>query len=809
MIRAPNLLPRLTAAAFSLLAAAVQAQLVDDVELRRVGNDAVVQVRFVTPVQYLRTLAAGSGDLGQVYYDVLPTPDTINFVTSERRVPAGVSPPLLVLTDEAAGGAERSRKLVLRFTGNTPFVARAGQGNRSIEIVLRGRGAAVDSAARPGGASGRPPGAPIRDGAFAIVLQRSDSQGAAVAPSVPAVVQDYPVSVRSRVLEGKTVYETVVSGIASLPEAQAILGSLRARFPQAAIDEAPLPAKPAATAAPSALPADAQARAQALMAQARQAMELADYTLAIAKLDEVLAMPPNAASQEAQELIANARWRQGDPQRARAEFELYLKAYPEGPGAQRAREALLTLAPPAPPSQEAAARAAVTTTLNGSVSSFYYGGQSKVRTQEFQDSPLSGLPQLVSDASLSGTDQKQLLSSVDMNWRRKDTDTDLRLVLRDTYSADLLRSDKSKNKLSALYVDYRRQSTGLSVRAGRQSPLGAGVMGRFDGVQVGLRLAPKWRVNAVAGEPSDSLLSSKRYFYGASVDADALTSNIGGSLYVIEQRIDGEIDRRAVGSELRFQQGGLSASSILDYDLVLHGINIASVQGTWQSADNTVVNMLYDRRATPMLMLGNSLFFQNPVLAVQATRIQELLASQSLSLLRQQVRDTTAYSTQAMLGVTRPLSAKWQVGGDVRLTNIGDLLPVADILPNGQPGTGNIWSVGAQLIGSNLYSPRDTHVLVLNQIKAPTYNGTLLQYNNSSTLNKAWQLEPSVRYYRQTETNSTRTRRWAPGLRVTYRPTPKLSVESEVSVEFSDVSGPTRTENSRRTFYYTGLRYDL
>ena len=54
-------------------------------------------------------------------------------------------------------------------------------------------------------------------------------------------------------------------------------------------------------------------------------------------------------------------------------------------------------------------------------------------------------------------------------------------------------------------------------------------------------------------------------------------------------------------------------------------------------------------------------------------------------------------------------------------------------------------------------------MLVLNQIKAPAYNGTLLQYNNSSTLNKAWQLEPSVRYYRQAESNSTRTRRWAPG----------------------------------------------
>ena len=265
----------------------------------------------------------------------------------------------------------------------------------------------------------------------------------------------------------------------------------------------------------------------------------------------------------------------------------------------------------------------------------------------------------------------------------------------------------------------------------------------------------------------------------------------------------------ALGTELRFQNGTLSASGILDYDLALRGLNIASVQGTWQLPDSTVVNMLYDRRATPMLMLGNSLFFQNPALTVQASRLQDLLASQSLALLRQQVRDVTAYSTQAMLGVTNPVSEKWQVGGDVRLTNIGELLPVADILPNGQPGTGNVWSVGGQLIGSNLYSARDTHVLVLNLLKAPTYKGTLMSYNNSSALSTGWQLEPSLRYFRQVDSDSTRTRRWAPGLRVTYRPTPKLALESELSMEFSDIQGPTRTESSRRTFYYLGLRYDL
>jgi hypothetical protein len=46
-----NSLPRLAAVAWALLVAGAQAQLVDDVDLRRVGDDAVLQVRFDAPVQ--------------------------------------------------------------------------------------------------------------------------------------------------------------------------------------------------------------------------------------------------------------------------------------------------------------------------------------------------------------------------------------------------------------------------------------------------------------------------------------------------------------------------------------------------------------------------------------------------------------------------------------------------------------------------------------------------------------------------------------------------------------------------------------
>lgn len=708
-------------------AAPAAAQVLDDVEARRDGRDAIVTVRFAAPVQLVRTVSARSGDLAQVYYDVLATGDVLNLVTSERRIPLATGGFLVLLTDEAAGTAERSRKLVLRFNASTTFTARPGQGNRSIELVL---------------------------------ANRAD----ALAPPSPAVATT------------------------------------------------PAPVEPAARP----LTAAEEERSRVSLAAARQLIEQGEHGQALERLDEVLALPPHAGRVDALELRATARWRQGDPEGARADYERYLALYPQGPGASRAREALLTLAPPAPSVVEAAIqagrnpdRSAATTSLAGSLAVMYYGGQSKVRTQEFQDSPLGGLPQLVNDATLSGTDQRQLLSSVDVNWRRRDADSDLRFVLRDTKTNDLMRPEKSRNKLTALYVDYKLSAPGAQLRLGRQSPTGGGVMGRFDGVQVGYRFAPRWRVNAVAGAPTDTLLDTKRRFWGVSLDADEIVKGFGGSLYWIQQTLDGQSDRRGAGAELRLLAGPFTALGSLDYDPQLKGWNIVSTQSTWQGADNTIVNVLYDRRATPMLMLGNALFFQNPVAQVQSRTLYELLMTQSLPVLRQQVRGTTAFSTQAMVSVTRPLTTHWQAGADVRLTNVGALPPVADILPNGQPGTGNVWSMGAQLIGTNLYSARDTHVVLLTLLRGPTYHGELLSYNNASAVGEGWLLEPSLRLYQQTENSGLRTRRWAPGLRASKRFMTKWVAESELSMEFSNAKSAMRNENSHRTFYYAGLRYDL
>lgn len=873
------------------LAPWAHAQLIDDVELRAEGGNTVVLVRLGAPVQYLRAVVLPSGELVQAFYDVLQPREDLRLESGQRRIVGGGNLPRVTITDEATGSGGASRKLVVGFSEAVRCSVRPGRGNRSIEFVLEGLArrarppapvpAPVVAASAPvvvpsATAASQAPPAPRAPAPppelYVIVLKAFTGAGQLMQTPVPRALQDYTVFTSTRVQGERTVYEVNLGYFNTRAEAERARAMLAPRFPEALIVDLnkprefepepvlaaapapaaapppvlvpvlppvvlpvpPAPSAPASAAvvepapAPVAAPisATADTLAAGLLAAARAAEARQDTVAALQSLGKLLDMPPNASSREAQELAGLLRLKAGDAARARAEFELFLKLYPSGPDADRVRRELARL--PSPTATRARTRPPVTptTTLAGSLSQFYYGGQSKVRTQEFQDSLINGLPEL-QDNTLSGTDQKQAISSVDLNWRHRDADRDQRFVFRDSYTADLMPNRPNKNRLSALYYDHRSYELGTNVRVGRQSATGGGALGRFDGVQAGYLVAPKWRVNALAGVPTDKLAESKRKFYGTSIDAEALTPELNGSVYVIQQTIDGELDRRALGTELRYFSGGVSAFGTLDYDQVFKGINVAMLQGTWQLPDNTVVNLLYDRRATPMLTLGNTLFFQTT--SPPAQSISELLASgATLADLRQRVKDLNSFTTQAVLGATTPINKRWQLGGDIRFTQIGEIAPVPELLPYGQKKT-EVLSLGGQLIGSNLYSTRDTHVIGLTWLKgstqlvffpnAPdvstyafrdsTYTAVLLNYNNSSLITEALTLEPSIKLYRQTDNAGLKTTRWSPGLRLTYRLAKQVSAESELTSEYSKSTSPTRNESSNRVYYYLGARYDF
>lgn len=783
------------------------AQMIEDLELRSEGAQAVLAVHFAAPVRYLRSVSASSRDLVQALYEVLPTQDTVTPIDGQRKILRGGSGmPTVTVTDESDKG--RGRKLIVRFDASSRFSVRIGKNNRSIEIVFEDLGEAARlNLERAPQAHAAPASR------YQIVLQRGPSPIGMEKP-LPRTLADVDLRNNARVVQGKTEYELTIGPFNTMADARAALKEL-SDFPAALItDLAEVDSKAGTLAAAGGSdqpPVDHDARSRELYDQAVSAHARGDDAAAAASLEELLNLPPTSTSRAGQQLIGEVRQRMGDTRRARAEFETFLKLYPQGQDSQRVRELLAALPADAPARAERD-KPAPTGVWNASWSETYYGGQSQTQTL-LKDTPLEGqIPQVVSDSTISGTDQKMLLSSIDLGYRYRDADKDLRFVFRETLTTDMMPNRPNKKKVSALYVDYKLIPQGVSVRLGRQSGLGGGVLGRFDGALLGWSFKPKWKVNAVAGVPSDSLLDAKRHFYGVSLDAEALAPQLGGSVYAIQQVIDGQIDRRAIGNEMRYVKPNATVFTALEYDVAMKGVNIASAQGLFMTEGNTSINLMLDRRSTPMLMLGNALFFASPD-GTMARRISDLLGLQSLDALRHYVSSTTAYMSQASASVTTPVHPHWQAGVDVRLVNVGALAPVADIpeLVNGRPGTGNLWTAGIQAIGTNLYSQRDTHVFMVSAVSGPSLTGWLASYNNLSTPWPSWQLEPSLRLYQQrqqTAIGSLRTSRITPGLRLSYKLGQHWSLESDLSVEFSRTRGVTQDESSHRVFYALGFRYD-
>jgi tetratricopeptide (TPR) repeat protein len=583
------------------------------------------------------------------------------------------------------------------------------------------------------------------------------------------------------------------------PERPAVAAAPEKQVPGAS----PTPPGSAQAAVPPAASADVESKAMQLMAAGRLGIQNAKYDDALDALNQLLLLPPNAQSQEAQELIGLARERLGQPGKARAEYELYLKLYPEGEGAQRVRNGIARVDSMLLETGKGAATREPTEihvpakSFYGSFSQYYYDGKTKATTA-------FNTPTTIDRATLSSQDLSAIITTADLNGRFKSDQSDIKLVFRDTDSWSLLEKNPSRNRLDAAYVDYRGLQNPFSMRVGRQAGVSGGILGHFDGAITGYGISKNWRVNAVGGIPVDYNIDSKRYFYGLNVDAERIANYWSGNAYVINQMVDGIEDRRAVGGEIRFFRDGSSLYTLLDYDQLFHKVNIATVQGTVQTQGLTTFTLLLDQRKAPPLSTTNAIFGQ------PTTSISTLLQTYTQEQLRQQALTQTADVRQVLVSATTPVSKSWQIGADYRLTNVGALPGIIDpvtglVLPPTQ-GTGNIYGYTLQLIGNNLYSGRDISVASTTYLESPTYHGAYFSYNNLTGIGPNWTFEPSIRYYTQHDNMDTRIDRYTAVLKMSYMWGQNVSLEGEYDVEKTITENSFQREDAINQFFYVGYR---
>lgn len=792
------------------------ANVMEELQVQPGQADNIVRIKFNARIHFIRQAAAENGSAALVYFRIIEGSELQLKVEERLRARAAAALPGVTVSFSPQPGTQ-VKKLLIKFSKRTEATVKAGPDDRSLDIVFKDAGKTAVTDSRR----------------YAVRLLSSPSKEALGSKAVPARFADFDVFTSQHTEDGKIVYELYLGYLPDAAAAGKLRSQLLSMFPDATVVDmvsrkqqtlgvvarkpAPAEAQPLPLPEPAPI-AEVEEQAASLMKQAKAALEAGNAEQAVNLLNQLLFLPPNAQSQEGQELIGVARERNGELAKAKAEYELYLKLFPESEAAPRIRErlaALNTQLQAAPGVPEAApkrvAESKITKTFGGSLSQYYYGGQSQTQTA-------FSTPTTVDKSTISSVDQSALVTNIDLNGRYRDANADHRLVFRDTHTWSFLDSVPTRNRLTAAYYDYKGLQNHLNARLGRQSGYGSGLPNRFDGAVLGYGFMPNYKVNLAAGLPVEfPSLDSDRWFWGLSLDAENVAGRWSGNAFFLEQQVDGILDRRAIGGEVRYFDERRSLYSLVDYDISYDILNIAMLQGSWQTAGRTTFNLLLDRRRAPTLSTHNALY--NSVVTAMVpvpTRIQQLLAVRTEDQIRALAEDATAIATQAQFGLTTPINPTWQLGADIGLTNIGALPQVTlddGTVLNPSPATGNIMNYALRMIGTNLFSGRDINVFSLAYTDAPestpSFSGVQLAYNNTTYLGDKWSLEPSIRYYHQQTDPSTELARWTPGVRMSYRIRESVSLDGEYIYEHATTESPGTQDISRTHYFSLGYRWDF
>ena len=280
--------------------------------------------------------------------------------------------------------------------------------------------------------------------------------------------------------------------------------------------------------------------------------------------------------------------------------------------------------------------------------------------------------------------------------------------------------------------------------------------------------------------------------------------------YGINQSVDGVLDRRAVGGEWRYYEDKKSLFALVDYDINFKALNAAQVMGTMNAFDASW-NFMLDHRKTPSLSIRNALY------GATTSSINVLEQALSASAVRDLALQRTATSNMGQIGITKPLSQKWQVGGDVRLTNTtstaasGVLNSVQGYLA-ANPSRGTEKSVTGQLIGTGLYKSGDIWSFSATLNTSSTVRGNSFYVYNHMDMNygkNVWGLDSSVQLYKQTDQFNAVTTRFSPTVRASYRLREQLTFDADLGVESTKSEGTQVTTKVLRVFGSAGVRWDF
>lgn len=821
--------------AFAPVAAKAATKILDTVDVTEDKKNATFVVRFNEPIRYVSHAPKSRGSVIQVQLRLVGSTAEASGREQISRKASGALP-LSGVTLE--NDAPQGPLLTLRFSRNVRFRIETGADFRSIAVIVPAAPSRAKGTAEPRRPASQP--------ATRTPSKRAAARTATVNLKHPYVinlmstVRAIPPSALPRAEEvggyrlytattkkgGKTWNRLRLGFFATSAAANAFLEQrLRRRYPTAWVAKTPLSERknssrhavsvaaaasraasvqsrsptgiPASENRMGTLPAISKKRLARVVEEARKAMTAKQYSRAIQLYTMLLQLPEHEYRKEAQEFLGLARERNGQTAHAIAEYETYLRLYPEGEGADRVQQRLAGLqtarAKPRKPlrgGRTTASKSDWTPQVYGSVSQYFD------RDESF------------TDAQGRIVNQSNVRSDLDVTTRVRTDTVDIRNRFSGGLRNDVFPDRKAENEgtVSSLYLDVVGRKTGLSTRLGRQTRNSGGVLGRFDGGIVSYRPVRLLALNIVGGFPVEKTVDfptgTERYFYGASTDLGPFYDHWSGNLFYIEQTIEGINDRRAVGGEARYVTAKRSAFTLVDYDIGYNALNTALFTGNWRFPTKTTASLSLDYRKSPLLTTKNAEQGQ-PV-----SSMWQMLDLFTEDKIRDLAEDRTANSKSAMIGASHPLSDKYQVSGEFRVSEVSGTPSSGGVI--GTPGTGAEFFGSLQLIAAGLLSSGDINIFGLSYNNASSANTATATINSRFPVTRNFRLNPKLRAdYRHNKTTASDRFRLVPAVRLNYRFRRNVHLEFQCGGEWVNDQLSTGTENNFGYFVSAGYRWDF
>ncbi len=567
------------------------------------------------------------------------------------------------------------------------------------------------------------------------------------------------------------------------------------------------------------------------VAEGKAALIAKDYARAIALFTKAVEAGNADAKREGQELLGLAHERAGQLPHAKAEYEAYLRLYPSGASAARVRERLsgVVAAIEAQANQAFEARKAGEASpvlrtnktdgapailppalrlgqpgpveekgwkweRNGSVSAYYYRADNFSRDTD--------------GTANHEIDQNDAIGAADFRLHGENDAAEIDIV--GAAYGDLgfdANNEERSLKASALYVNAASKTNGLEARVGRQSSGDNGIFGRFDGVSASWKMNDLVKLRAVAGSPvywgnENKVFADGRYFFGGGVDVALPGDHWSGSLYAIEQNIHTIVDRRAIGSELRYVRDGMNIYGGTDFDIYYGEFNNAYLSGSWTINPKLTVSGTADFRRVPFLLTSNALIGQT------YDDLPSMVDVLGLDDVRQLALDRTATAETAMVNLTYQVTPEWQVALDAMVANYSGTPASGGVDAIPDPGMDYYASIMAY--GSNVLQENDAASGGIRVMMSESYNTYIADVSYRWNITDALRLNPRFRAgYRSGKKSDYEQVMFMPTLAAQYELRKHWHLDFESGVRWEDnLAGPLKG-TSTEFMLSAGLRYEF